>query len=206
MTGFTTTHRTLIDPLTPAVQDGRTTAADKDEILGLYAEADAILAEARARAQVRAADRRLTPDGKREDAAADAARVRQALAPITARIAAAERAHAAWAPRMVRDAHGRYREVSAPPERPEAELLRELRDRQRIDHLLGLDPTERGARLRSIAQAGEDPDGLLEAALRAPSFEQSAFKTAALQHLGQALDETPTALGAAPDGPTLPSE
>lgn len=220
-------HRTLIDPLQRRVDAGEITGADRDEILGTYDEARTIIADVEKHAQEIAGDLRLTRAGKAAALAEAGRRLRDAIAPIVARVQAAQAAHAAFearAPFLVRVPDGTYRDTRG--ERrdtsPEAELLRELRDRQRWDYLLAHSPVDRGALQRRLADSGNDPDEILAASLRASRFmnlidegtrryvveahlrrqgldaalERSAFKAGALARLGEAIDAALTDLGA----------
>jgi hypothetical protein len=219
-------HRTTREILARLVRAGEVRQADATAILDAYAEADRILAAADARAVARAQDAGLTPEGKMREQTKDGAGLAAAFVPIRAKITAAVRAHqefVARAPHMRRQADGTFVDVREQRGKDDAaaELLREMRDRDRRDYLRALPPAERGAVLRQIADEGHDPDDLLGAALRAPRYAdildvptrrylteatlrhsgldvalaQSQFVAARFEQLGEAIEESLAELG-----------
>jgi len=167
-------YRTNPDILARAAARGEVKPQDATRIQDTTVGAYHLIAAAVARAEARAQDAGLTPEGKQREQAKDGAATAAALLPFLATTAAEARKHqefVARAPHLEPQADGTLRDVreTRAHDDPTAALLRHEQDRDGWAFLRAMSPSDRGAYLRERAN-GADPDGLLAAALRAPSY------------------------------------
>jgi hypothetical protein len=197
-----------------------------NDLLAFWEQADRECSAAEARAAD--IEKRLMPEERWKEHEKNAAELEKAVAKIREAAAKVVRDHKVAvqrAPYMRREGAGWIDTREAQRDLSPSELLlRELQDSRRWDFLRGFSEAERGAVLRRLAE-GDDPDGVLAAAERAPSFlnlidgttreritearlrrngmaenlERSAFVASAYQHLDATIAEALRAFGAPED-------